>query len=251
MTTDYQVVAPFRPFSYETGHHKALADFDWIAAIEMLGDSVKRACGRDLTVLTDIDTILPLRCLHFTTTRRRLMLWYLEIAAVFLESAAFDRDTIALDSDQLIYKDLGRWFLPRADLGILVRKPPKNGPGYPILNGVQWWSYKAKDKLATFYREALAVAENLPEEEIVWGADTVALWRLLFPLAPGTIQERAGLRVNMIQAETVLETFAFDQQEALEQGLPMRQPYRAVLDFRNLRKAYMARAYAATLGVPA
>lgn len=241
-----RIVAPFRPFVAETGHHQLLSDFDWIDAIRMMKASAERACGCEVHVLTDVDTDLPFPCFKYATTTRRLMLWYLEIAACYLESADCDCDTIALDSDQLIYQDLARWFTRYADLGILVRKPPKSVGGYPILNGVQWWSHKAKVPLAAFYRRALALAMTLPEEELIWGADTIALWKLLAPLAYGMF-ERDGLRVRMIDANEVIEPLSYEQQCQIDSGKKMRRPYRAVLDFRNTRKLYMRRVFDQTL----
>jgi hypothetical protein len=240
-----RLVAPFRPFPPEATHHQQLAAFDWIAAIRMLSHSAALACQCPVQVLTDADTDLPVPTLRYVTTHRRLMLWSLEIAVRYLESDDFDRDTVMLDCDQLIYGDLARWFLPTADLGVLVRWPRPSG--LPLLNGVQWWAYRGKDRLAAFYRRVLADAETLIEEQIRWGADTIALAARLEPLAPG-LHARDGLSVAQIDSRQVLHAFSFEEMHWLAAGrLPW--PTWAVLDFRGAkRKPYMPAVYEATIG---
>ncbi len=233
----------------ESVHHQALTDFDWMGAIRMLSDSVARACGVTVQVLTDVDTELPFPCLQYVTHHRRLMLWSLEMAACYLASEAFDRDTVMLDADQLVYRDLSRWFLPSVDLGVLVRPlPPRDPDGFPLLNGVQFWAVRGKDRLAACYREALALAESMTEPEIAWGADTLALQRLLAPLDPiGAIVERAGLTVHFIPADEVSERPTIAQIRQLTTTGTVTHA-RAVVDFRNMRKRYMPTFYAATIG---
>lgn len=246
--TAVRIVAPFRPMPAECEHHKALPDFDWIAAIRMMRHSVERACGTSVAVLTDVDTTLPFTMLRYVTIHRRLMLWYVEICLAYLRSDDFDRDTIMLDSDQLVFGDLARWFAPTMDLGLLVRPPPpREKNGYRILNGVQWWPVQAKAKLVAFYRQALAIAESLPEAQIAWGADTIALQELIQPYAIGSTVERAGVRVRMIPADDVLERCSSEQIHRIRRGqTPI--PTRDVTDFRNRRKSFMADFYRATVG---
>lgn len=240
-------VAPFRPFPLEAPHHLDQPAFDWMRAIREMTASVHATHpGADVQVLTDVDTALPMPSLKYVTQTRRLMLWYLEVCACYLESADFDRDTIMLDSDQLIYGDLSPWLSSPTELGIMVRRPPKDGPGFPILNGVQFWPLRGKGKLGAFYRQALAIAEALPETDILWGADTVALERLLSPLTPGLVH-RAGLRVRLIWSKDVIAALSGGQIRQLEAGKPIH-PACAVLDFRNTRKPFMPVAFAATYG---
>jgi hypothetical protein len=213
----------------------------------MMSASAARACRCDVYVLTDVDTNLPFPTFKYATTRRRLMLWYLEIAACYVESDAFDCDTVMLDSDQLVYGDLNRFFAGRADLGLCVREPPKGGPGFPILNGVQFWAYRGKARLGPFFRRLLATAEALPEEHIIWGADTEALKILLSPLErDGRVYARAGITVRMLEADHIIQALATSQLRDLDKGRPFRMT-RPVLDFRNLRKVHMRRVYEATL----
>lgn len=241
-------VAPFRPMQAECEHHKALPNFDWIAAIRMMRASVERACRASVQVLTDVDTTLPFPMLRYDTTHRRLMLWYLEVCLAYLASDDFDRDTVMLDSDQLVFGDLTRWFEPSMDLGLLVRpQPPNDERGYCILNGVQWWAVQAKSKIIAFYRQALTIAESLPEHNLIWGADTIALQELLKPYAIGSTVERAGARVRMIFADSVLERCSRAQIHKIRDG---QAPVvgRDVVDFRNHRKEFMADFYACTIG---
>ncbi len=255
MIRGLRIVAPFRPFPPEAVHHHALAAFDWIDAIRMMSDSAARAGMPLVQVITDVDTDLPVPCLHYVTHERRLMLWYLEIAACYLESDDFDRDTVMLDADQLIYQDLAKWFKPDADLGILVRtKLPKGDQMLlSIFNGVQWWAHHAKARLGPFYRRALALATTLPESLLVWGADTVALQQLLAPLDIGP-QIRGDLQVNVIDSRHVLAAFSSAHMRWLAAGRCDRHlQVHPVLDFRGYRKPYMRAVYEATIAnqVPA
>lgn len=249
MTRPLRVVAPFRPFPPESDLHKATMDFDWIDAIRMLQASVEHACPTArFHVITDVDTALPLPCLHYATTHRRLMLWYLEVSLRYLESADFDRDTISLDSDQLVYADLAQFVTPSADLVVCIRPDEKhtNRPaGMPILNGVQVWSHRRKAALIAFYRQALAVAEGLPEDRLVWGADTDALRLLLEPLALG-LHRRHGLTVHMVDADTVIEPFSTVLKRWMDDGAAF-WPSRAVVDFRWKRKLFMRPMFEHTL----
>lgn len=248
MKAKVRYVAPFLPLVPEAPHHVELADFDWAGAIGMLSRSVEIACGAPVQVITDRSADIPgleVGTLRYATERRRLMLWTLEACACYLESVDFDRDTVMLDCDQLVYRDLGKHFRPGVDLGILVRRTPKGGPGLPILNGVQFWSLKGKGRLGPFYREALRIAEGLPEADILWGADTVALERLLEPLDRG-LRRRQGLAVHLQEADEVIEALNTSQVRHLGAGR-MRRPFRDVLCFRNTRKPHMRAAFEQTV----
>lgn len=249
-----RLVAPYFPLPAEYAHHKALTNFDWIGAIRMLFDSARRVCGDcPMHVITDVSADLPVPSLKYATHHRRLMLWYLEAAVCYLESDDFDRDTVMLDSDQLIYGDLSKWFSPDMDLGILARElPPKDPNGFRILNGVQLWSHRGKAQLAAFYRQALELAQTLPEETIAWGADTVVLERLLDPLEIGRLGFRSGVLVRFIESKDVLERVTKRQLHQMRAGVHV-EVTRDVSCFRNMRKLHMKDFYRATLGqlVPA
>ncbi|HEX7770334.1 MAG TPA: hypothetical protein VF422_09955 [Dokdonella sp.] len=213
----------------------------------MCAHSAAVACHCDVHAITDVDTELPIPSLQYETTERRLMLWTLEACLRYIESDDFDRDTIMLDVDQLIYGDLSHVFNRKADLSVLVRATAKHmeqDGGQPLLNGVQFWRAKAKKRLIPFYQQALDIARTLPEDRIVWGADTDAVRRLIEPIELGNVA-RAGLHLEMVDAERVIETFSDRHAEALAEG---RSPWpaRPVLDFRWMRKPNMPAVYRAT-----
>lgn len=246
MTRGIRIVAPFRPFPPESDLHKGLADFDWIDAIRMMRHSAELACHCPVHVITDVDTDLPVPTLKYHTTHRRLMLWYIEVAIRYMESPDFDRDTVMVDSDQLIYRNLAPWFTPGVDLGVLIRPTPKHTVmGQPVLNGVQFLAVKGRDRLLAFYRQMLDLAQTLPEESLVWGADTEALRLMLEPLELG-LHDRAGARVHMIDFSSVLEAMSTQQIQWLSEGR-MPRPSRSVLDFRFKRKPLMRPVYEATI----
>lgn len=248
MTRPIRIVAPFRPFPPESELHRSLASFDWIDALRMCVDSAASSCGCPVHAITDVETTLPVPMLRYETRERRLMLWTLEACACYLASDDFDRDTVMLDVDQLVVRDLAPFF-PSADLGVLMRPTPKHSVGEPLLNGVQFWSVAAKPRLATFYRAVLARARQLPEADICWGADTIALRQALEPLAIGQ-QDRQGLSVEMIHFGTVLEAWSTEQRAALAAG-QLIGPTRPVVDFRWKRKLSMRSVYDAIFGVRA
>ena len=242
MSRAIRIVAPFRPFPLEADHHREQADFDWMDAIHMMSTSAARACRCPVHVLTDVDTDLPFDCLKYETIERRLMLWNLEICAQYLASDDFDRDTIMLDSDQIVLHDLAPRFPEGVDAGILIRPAAKHITGQPILNGVQFWAMRGRERLVAFFRQALVIAKALPEKQIQWGADTDALRVLLEPLSLG-IHQRAGLTVALLESRTVIETFSSVHEKWLAAGTPFAVPTKPVLDFRNLRKPFMRPVY--------
>lgn len=242
----YRVVIPYLPIARpEIAHHESFLHDWWMDAIAMLGESIRKSCGPvPVEVLTSDEcrTTFPIVTRHVPTVERRLMLWTLDACGAYLESSGFDRDTVMLDADQLVCGDLSKWFARDVDLGVLVRRPPKDGPGWPVINGVQFWSVRAKKPLAAFYREALRAAHRLPEEKKAWGADTIALGDLLAPVAP-CYCERRGLRVAMISEHKVSHAFSGEQRVQLEGGRLHRPILYPVIDFRNYRKRWMKDAF--------
>jgi hypothetical protein len=242
-----RLVAPFLPVPPENLHHKSLGDFDWMDSIRMLSHSAEVACGAPVQVLTAATAAMPLPCLRYETTHRRLMLWMLEVYVKYLESPDFDRDTVVLDCDQLIFRDLAPFFSNNVDLKLLVRSGAKHRHTWKkLLNGVQFWSLRGKARLIPFFREALQRAEQMPDNIIAWGADTAAIRDMLEPIAPGMVT-RYGARVEMMEYSRVLEALSDDQIQAMESGIAPK-PHRAVLDFRYMRKLYMERVYETTIG---
>lgn len=246
--TGIRIVAPFRPFPPESYLHMELQDFDWNEAIRMMAHSAELACQCPVSVITDVDSEVPIHAFKYVTHERRLMLWYLEAACCYLESDDFDRNTIMVDSDQLIYGDLSRWFEPSCDLGVLIRHDVKHQTirdGQPLLNGVQFWAFQGKARLAPFFRRVLEVARTLDEDVLKWGADTVALLMKLEPIWVG-IHRRPDLTINMIAAEKVIQALSRIHISRLRAGT-FKQPIQPVLDFRWRRKRYMPAVYRATI----
>lgn len=252
MNGNLRLVAPFLPLPAESVHHQALPDFDWMAAIRMLSHSGEVSCGVPVQVITDVSADLPVACLKYRTTHRRLMLWTLEACLRYLESDDFDRNTVMLDCDQLVYQDLSRFFSANVDLGLLVRPTFKHRDTWKkLLNGVQFWSVRGKKRLVNFYREALFRAEDMSDNLIVWGADTAAIRDLIEPVELG-LHTRAHVRVHMMDYNLVLQALSEEQIDALKDGIaPLFT--RAICDLRYRRKRSMKQVYDLTIGsaVPA
>lgn len=242
-----RVVTPFRPFPAVSDEHRALGPFDWSDAITMLRESVRRSCRCQTVVLTDQDSVATVPGPVFayrTTERDYLMLWILEVSLRYLESDDFTEDTAFCSPDVLVFRDLHSWFA--GDFGIVVRKHRER----PILNSVQWWSRRGKDRLIALYRDAIRIARKSPEASKVWGADSEPFRKLLKPLRPGCGPKRDGLVVNLVDHRDVLEALTSAAIETLRQG-QRPEPARAVIDFRYLRKHYMRAYYDATIGATA
>lgn len=248
MTNRIRVVAPFFPLPAESVLHRSLPDFDWLLALRMLAWSVEERCRCPFHAVTDETADLPVPALRYRTHERRLMLWTLEACACYLESEAFDRDTVMLDVDQLVFRDLADVFPSEADLGLLMRPTTKHlDAGEPLLNGVQFWAVSAKDRLGPFYRQVLNRARTLPDDQLIWGADTVALREAVSPMVLGRSM-RAGLRVACLPAQVILEPWSTEQILCLRDKGQLLGPSRTVLDFRYRRKQYMREVFAAAFG---
>lgn len=246
MSQRMRVVTPYRPFPPESQEHLDLGPFDWIGAIEMLRQSVRISNECETVAITDVDTTLPGKSFQFETTERRLMLWILEVAYCYLASPRFDRDTIMLSPDSLVYRNLRPWFA--GDFGIVVRS---NYPERPILNAVQWWPVQSRDALLRLYESAIHIAHKLPENLIVWGADSEPFRRLLKPIRPGFgPRPKLDLRVNLVDSRDVLEPLSSDAIEILERRRPVH-PKAPIVDFRFTRKHYMRAYFDATIGAMA
>ncbi len=240
--TELRVVSPYRPFAPESQAHLLLGPFDWVAALRMLRISVTKAMGCDTVAITDVDTALPGPTLHYVTHERRLMLWILEVALCYLRSQAFDRDTVMLSPDLLVFGDLRRW-MHRYFVVLMRAAYPK----HPILNAVQFWPVQQKRTLVAFYERALEIGRTLDEGQLQWGGDTEPLRQLLAPLAPGLVMRDGKPLARLIEADEILQSFTTAQATALTRREAMR-PVRAVLDFRYTRKQHMRRYFELVFG---
>lgn len=230
--TRLRVVSPYRPFAPESSAHRLLGPFDWVGALRMLQASVERH-GYDFAAITDTTTALSVPSIALPTTATRLMLWILDVSVRYLESEAFDRDSVMVSPDSLVMGDLRPYFA--GDLSILVRTHRKY-TNRPILNGAQWWPVRSKDKLIGFYRETLAIAQQLPENLITWGADSESLRMMLEPVAVG-VHHRHGLQVSMLEARSVMVPSPHSRR-------PVSAP---IIDFKYLRKQSMATYFDAVM----
>lgn len=243
---EMQVVSPYRPFPPESKHHQVLGVFDWIGACRMMAASVEATCHCPVHVITDVDTDLPVPAWQFETTERRLMLWMLDISLRFLESDRFDRDTVMVCPDVLVYGDLSKYF--RGDLGLIVRLGEKfQAKQKTFINGTQWWAIRAKPRLIEFYRQALDVAKTLPASCITWGADTESIRLLVQPMCEGLVK-RAGLTIQMVPYERVMTAFPSSAIDHLQGRRLAAWPTVPLMDFRARRKLYMRAFYDATYG---
>lgn len=239
-----KVVSPFRPFPAESVEHHTLGPFDWVDALRMLGTSVYRSCRCATVAITDVDTDLPVPSHHYATRERRLMLWILEVSLRYIESDDFDEDTVMVCPDLLVYRDLRPFF--RADLGLMVR-----GDKFvhrPIINSVQWWRVEAKVRLAAFMKQALDIAQSLPEELIVWGADSEPLRQLIAPILPDEVGMRNGVSVAMLPFDTIVHELSSGERVQLETGRAVKAPPLPVTDFKYRRKQMMQAYFKATIG---
>lgn len=241
--TPLRVVTPYRPFAAESQAHQMLGAFDWVDAIRMLRASVDRVMHVETVAITDVDTDLPAPALQYVTRERRLMLWILDVALCYLRSEDFDRDTIMLSPDLLVFGDLRPWMTEH--FTILMRE---GYPKHPILNGVQFWPVRKKAQIAAFYGEALAIGRTLDDGFLRWGGDTEPLRQLLEPLAPGLVMRDGKAIARLLDANEIMHalTTAMMQRLGDPRGVPL--PVRAVLDFRYTRKQYMRRYFDATVG---
>lgn len=219
--------------------HQLLGDFDWLAAIAMHRETVRRSAGAESVILTDTEADLPGPLHRYPTAEPWLMLWILEVSLAYIASDDFDRDTAFVSPDVLCFDPLRDRF-EGLDLGVVVRADPKYARR-PLLNGVQLWAHGAKDRLARFFAEALERARALPREQIVWGADTTPLVDMLAPIAPG-VRERRGMRVAMIEESEILYTptewEVLSRRAFARGGVP-----RGLVDFKYLRKHRMREFY--------
>lgn len=243
MMTDMRVVSPYRPFEPESQAHQMLGPFDWVAALQMLRASVRRSCDCETVAITDVDTTLPGPTFQYATTARRLMLWILDVARCYLGSADFDRDTIMLSPDLLVFGDLRPWMAP-GYFTVLMRAAY---PAHPILNAVQFWPVRRKKLLVRFYDEAWAIAQTLPEGQLRWGGDTEPLRQLLQPLAPGLISRDGKPMARLIESDEIMHAFSSQMAAALAKGTVIR-PLRPVLDFRYTRKLHQRAYFDAAIG---
>ncbi len=242
MKSDVRIVSPYRPFAPESQAHQMLGEFDWIGALRMLRVSVAKAMNCETVAITDVDTTLPVPTFHYETHERRLMLWILEVARNYIRSDDFDRDTIMMSPDLLLFSDLRPWMQDR--LVVLMRS---GYPAHPILNAVQFWPVRRKKALVAFYDRAVEIGQTLAEGYLRWGGDTEPLRQLLAPLKPGLVMRDGHAIAKLVESDEIMQAFSSGQEVALRQGRVAR-PVRPVLDFRYLRKHHQRTYFEVVFG---
>lgn len=242
--TPLRVVSPYRPFEPESESHRTLGPFDWPGALAMLALSVRLVMPDcPVVALTDETTALPVPVLRFRTDATRLMLWILEVSQRYLSSAHFDRDTILLSPDLLVFRSLRPW-MDRGEFLVLMRR---RFPVHPILNAVQFWPVAKRDDLVEFYTKAVEIGRKLPENYQVWGGDTKPLQKLLRPIVEGPVMRNGRHLATLIEADELMEGYRSSTEVALDQGVVV-YPSRPIVDFRYLRKRSMRRYFEAVCG---
>lgn len=237
-----RVVSPYRTQAPESGAHRKLGAFDWVAAARMLRASVRHACGCETVLLTDQATnVAELPAFRYVSTEPHLMIWILEVSLAYLKSPAFDCDTVFLSPDTLVTSSLRQYF--EADLTILIRTHKKYRTK-PILNAAQWWPVASKEKLIAFYERVLSEARGLVPELIKWGADTYALQQILEPLVLGK-QERGDLTVSFREAQTVLLSISKSTVALLtaRRAIPRPPAGVPIVDFKGAARKHVMAAY--------
>lgn len=234
-----KVVTPYRRITPYTKYHVRLANegFDWLDAIRMLASSAEKRSGVATYALTNEPLSVP----HYAYEcgEQELMLWLLEVCACYLESEQFDQNTVCISPDSLVYRHLDI-FDGEFDIAFSCRKNSPAAEKKPLMNGAQWWSHAAKDRLAALFRECLEMARRLPEGLRRWGADTVPLLELLGPVEEG-IWSRHGITVRYLPPGS-MRTMTTTTMRKEKMGAPVR-----VVDFKGwsklLMRAYFAREY--------
>lgn len=244
-----KVVSPFRPFQAESTVHQELGAFDWVEALRLMRASVQHSCDCEAYALTDVDTDLPVPMIQVETTERRLMLWIVEVTLRYLESPFFDQDTVLISPDVLVFKQLSACFTG-GDLSIIVRLEPKF-QAWPFMSVAQWLPVRSRAVLVALYQEVLAIARSLPEDVVVWGADSEPLRQLLEPAESGLVDRTVAgrpFRVHMLPSTHYLRALSSKAMQRIDAGAPAKWPSAALIDCRAHRKRYMARYFAATIG---
>jgi hypothetical protein len=240
-----RLVAPFKSIVPYKEHHIELPEGWWFDAITMLRDTGLHRAHANTYVITDEETELPfLHVLRYATRERCLMTWIVEVSLLYLESEAFDQDTVFISPDSLVRKNID-WFDGTFDIAVTARPMKEKYQRRPLKNGLQWWPLASKERLIALYREALSIARSLSDEEQRWGGDTTPFLQLLGPIVPG-LHEVGTLRVMVFPHPTLMEITNVVMRKLREGHCP--DAGAAVADFKYRSKANMADYYRRTFG---
>lgn len=221
----YRQIEPYMPM-----HRELAGKFDWIEALKMLHASARMNARLEVFAITDQKLSVP--SYRYRTTEQLLMLWILEISALYLESKEFDQNTVFISPDSLVCGPLNAF--SDFDIGLVARRG-KFREAKSLMNGLQFWPIKARDKLVALYREALRIARTLEPKIQQWGADTMPLIQLLGPIVAGAYI-RFGMRVKIFDPKALL---LCSVQAGEMEGKGSIKPRCRVVDFKFNRKLWM------------
>lgn len=240
-----KIVSPYRPIEPYMPFHIELAKsgFDWLKALAMLRHSAASRASVETFAITD--SVLPVPHYRYETNEPSLMVWIVEVSSAYIESTAFDQDTVMISPDALVLDRLD--VFGGFDVGVIARQD-KFANSHPLLNGLQFWPIASKEKLIVFYREALRIARNLSDAYKRWGADTQPLVQLLQPIVQG-LHNRNGLVVKMFMHGRLMRTIGVLEKRALKAGFSVPSNRCTVLDFKARNKRYMEPYFKKVFGV--
>ncbi len=240
-----KIVSPYRPFAPYISNHLELG-FDWVGALEMLQASIASVAPCPFYALTDMDADVKVPAHRYPTTEPRLMVWLIEAWHAYITSPDFDQDTVMLSPDMLLCQPIAHVFNQKFDLGLAVRTEPKFFDKRPLLNGIHFWRHSAKVELGAFFAAALDRVRLFDNALLRWGGDAEAVWQLVQPIAAtDRVVKRAGLRVGVLPAVSILRSVSSPEMTHAARGTRMTRPEIPVMDFRYRRKASMPAVFKA------
>ena len=227
-----KVISPFHKIvPYKEHHVELVGRFDWLDALRMLRKSAQMRSSCDTFVITD-DADFPLPHYRYRTEETYLMLWVLEVCLRYMESEDFDQDTVFVSPDSLVMGNLD--IFGGFDIAVSARPSKLSNR---LMNGLQWWPLASRDKLLAMQRRALDIARGLPENDKLWGADTIPLLELLGPIEEGLHQN--GELVVRVFPHPTLQTVNAVTMRKLEAGRRINPHNSLVHDFKYWNKVYM------------
>jgi len=217
-----KIVSFFSPI-YLKNYPEAAAH-DYPAMLAMLGASCRRLGLRHL-VITDRGTPLEHECFRLDLPRS-LMRAVVAGQLAYLQSAAFDEDTVFIDADCLVQHSPARVFAEPFDLAVTARRwGPRRNPS-PINNGTIFCRAAARAQCVAFFTAASMACGKY------WGADQDAMGKACQPMPklPG-LHERSGASVRFLDVA--------GHNQAPRSADDPTTADAVVLHFRGPRKSYM------------
>jgi hypothetical protein len=231
--------------------------FDYTDILRRCIDRVRSRCpGATVTLATARDT--PYRALaapdvavvELDVDPMQPMYERASALLAYLRSAAFNRDTVFLDSDALVNRRLDEVFALGFDVGLTYREAERL---MPINEGVMFLSARRPERVRGFFEARLATYEALAADPYITGFyGDVKRWRGgqlslnahahgLSPYSPYRSDEADGARLRFLPCDT----FNFAGGEGEAASAMERLDERFVVHFKGMRKyAFMYAAQA-------